>query len=66
LASTLPKLNQPNRFELAVPATFVVGKDQRIRFVHVEPDHRRRPLTLRRVTRDLAIGRSAAAGEALT
>ena len=43
LGIDLPKLNQSDRFELPVPATFVVGKDQRIRFAHVEPDYRRRP-----------------------
>ena len=43
LGIDLPKLNQSDRLELPVPATFVVGKDQRIRFAHVEPDYRRRP-----------------------
>ena len=43
LGIDLPKLNQSERFELPVPATFVVGSDQRIRFAHVEPDYRRRP-----------------------
>jgi len=43
LGIDLPKLNQSDRFELPVPATFVVGKDQRIRFAHVEPDYRQRP-----------------------
>ena len=43
LGIDLPKLNQSDRFELPVPATFVVGKDQRIHFAHVEPDYRRRP-----------------------
>jgi len=43
LGIDLPKLNQSDRFELPVPATFVVGKDRRIRFAHVEPDYRRRP-----------------------
>jgi peroxiredoxin len=43
LGIDVPKLNQSERFELPVPATFVVGKDQRIRFAHVEPDYRRRP-----------------------
>src|SRR5258705_4022635 len=42
LGIDLPKLNQSERFELPVPATFVVGSDQRIRFAHVEPDYRRR------------------------
>jgi peroxiredoxin len=43
LGIDLPKLNQSERFELPVPATFVVASDQRIRFAHVEPDYRRRP-----------------------
>ncbi len=43
LGIDLPKLNQSDRFELPVPATYVVGTDQRIRFAHVEPDYRRRP-----------------------
>jgi peroxiredoxin len=43
LGIDLPKLNQSDRFELPVPATFVVAKDGRIRFAHVEPDYRRRP-----------------------
>ena len=43
LGIDLPKLNQSDRFELPVPATFVVARDQRIRFAHVEPDYRRRP-----------------------
>jgi peroxiredoxin len=43
LGIDLPKLNQSERFELPVPATFVVAKDGRIRFAHVEPDYRRRP-----------------------
>ena len=43
LGIDLPKLNQSDRFELPVPATFVVAKDLRIRFAHVEPDYRRRP-----------------------
>ena len=43
LGIDLPKLNQSQRFELPVPATFVVASDQSIRFAHVEPDYRRRP-----------------------
>jgi peroxiredoxin len=43
LGIDLPKLNQSDRFELPVPATFVVAKDGRIHFAHVEPDYRRRP-----------------------
>jgi peroxiredoxin len=43
LGIDLPKLNASDRFELPVPATFVVASDQRIRFAHVEPDYRRRP-----------------------
>jgi peroxiredoxin len=43
LGIDLPKLNQSDRFELPVPATFVVAKDRRIRFAHVEPDYWRRP-----------------------
>ncbi len=43
LGIDLPKLNQSDRFELPVPATFVVAKDGCIRFAHVEPDYRRRP-----------------------
>jgi peroxiredoxin len=43
LGIDLPKLNQSDRFELPVPATFVVAKNGRIRFAHVEPDYRRRP-----------------------
>jgi peroxiredoxin len=46
LGIDLPKLNQSDRFELPVPATFVVARDQRIRFAHVEPDYRRRPAAL--------------------
>jgi peroxiredoxin len=42
LGIDLPKLNQSDRFELPVPATFVVAGDRRIRFAHVEPDYRRR------------------------
>jgi len=45
LGIDLPKLNQSDRFELPVPATFVVGGDRRIRFAHVEPDYRRRLAT---------------------
>jgi len=43
LGIDLPKINQSDRFELPVPATFVVAKDGGIRFAHVEPDYRRRP-----------------------
>jgi peroxiredoxin len=43
LGIDLPKLNQSDRFELPVPATFVVAKDGSIRFAHVEPDYRQRP-----------------------
>ncbi len=43
LGIDVPKLNQSDRFELPVPGTFVVAKDRRIRFAHVEPDYRRRP-----------------------
>jgi len=43
LGIDLPKLNQSDRFELPVPATFVVANDQRIRFAHLDPDYRRRP-----------------------
>jgi peroxiredoxin len=40
LGIDLPKLNQSDRFELLVPATFVVGTDRRIRLAHVERDLR--------------------------
>jgi peroxiredoxin len=43
LGIDLLKLNQSDRYELPVPATFVVAKDRSIRFAHVEPDYRRRP-----------------------
>jgi peroxiredoxin len=40
LGIDLPKLNQSDRFEFPVPATFVVGTDRRIRLAHVERDLR--------------------------
>ncbi len=42
LGVDLPSVNGDDSFELPVPATYVIGRDGRIAFAHVEADYTRR------------------------
>lgn len=43
LGINLPSFNGTDSFELPIPATYVVGRDARIAYAHVDPDYTQRP-----------------------